>query len=347
MKFQKRAISVLLVLLINVYAGFSENDAIATEYSSQSENLNQLNMYSAIDDIKNDFIEEFNGFRKFDLGLLSTSASVSLQTNELDIHKSNDDSASLHFVPNNPIPFALAISYNGITIMGAYGKNDQQNQYNVTSQCFALQGFYYTKYFGLDVYYEKFSGYYLDNLSYDPSYAFPDLELETKTINLYYNFSGNASLRELNEPEAILKHGIFSYTAFVLTSFSMRSINSSSVLIPATFNPKYPSLSNLKYFDSNIISCAIGIASPMHLWGFYLMPALTVGFGYPFFSSNISLSSAYDIKVNLKAQIGFTSKHFSIGMDAVDDSDAITSLNTQEMIQFHSINVDFFTKIVF
>jgi hypothetical protein len=298
----------------------------------------------AFDKIKSDFLEKAAGFKKIDVSLFETALSASGKSNELSIHGSDDASADLDYVPNYPIPVAFSLGYNGLTFLGSYGEGDQSNDYAIESQCYAFQGFYYTGYLGLDVYYEKYSGFYLDGLPYDPGNAYPNLELTTKTLNLYVKLKGEASLRELKDPRKTEKPFDFQYATFIMPYVSMHSIKSPSLLLPASYSTIYPALTNLTYMNLGSVGCAWGIVTPIYAWRFYLIPAFSLGFGYPFFDTDAELKSAYDIKVNLKVRLGYYSKHMEIEMAVGNDSDAITSLDSDEMVQFHSLNIDFGIK---
>lgn len=295
----------------------------------------------AFERIKNDLLDKVEGFRKIDLGLFETALSASGKSNELSIHGSDDGSADLDYVPNYPIPIAFSLGYNGLTLLGSYGEGEQSNEYDIESQCYAFQGFYYTDYLGLDLYYEKYSGFYLDGLPYDPGNAYPNLELTTKTLNFYLKLKGEASLRDLKDPGMTEKPFAFTHATFIMPYASLHGIKSPSLLLPASYRTIYPALKDLTYMNLGSVGCAWGIVAPIYAWRFYLIPAFSVGLGYPFFDTDAELKYAYDIKVNLKVRLGYRSKHLGIEMAVGNDSDAITSFDSDEMVQFHSLNIDF------
>jgi hypothetical protein len=167
--------------------------------------------------------------------------------------------------------------------------------------------------------------------------------LASVSLNLYVKLKGEASLRELMDPGETKKPHDFKYATFIMPYVSMHSIKSHSPLLPASYSTVYPALTNLTYLNLGSVGRAWGILTPIHAWRFLLIPAFYLGFGYPFFDTDTDteLKSAYDIKVNLRVRLGYRSKHLEIEMAVDNDSDAITSLDSDEIVQFHSLNIDF------
>jgi hypothetical protein len=301
---------LFFVLCVLVSGGF-----VAAQEGLRLDSPAKPRPYDFASGIGDQLRSELAGFRKFDWDKLSASLSASYPNAAISLYKTDYDGADVEYSPNPPITFNFAVGFNGLCLLGGYGSRYNENQYEIRTTSLDFQGFYYNSFSGIDIYYQKYDGFYIDNLDYDAGNSYPSMRIETETLNAYLRLSGRASLR--------------------------------SMVVPAALSSEYPRFSALGSIKISSVCCALGGMLFLQAWGFYLIPSLSVGFGYPFVSSDVSLKSPYQIKVNGKVNVGLSLERFTLGMFVCNDSEAITDSGTDETLQFHSIDVEAYGKILF
>jgi hypothetical protein len=346
MKAQARWITTLFLASQIIAARAAEGPLPAPTAPSGSALARGIRDNSLIDDIAKDLKERLLGFTRLDLSLLSLSAATSSSQYSLSFYNDNDDSSVVDIYPSAIGGYHGAIDYNGLSLLGGaeqYGSDP--GSFGVVTSHVDFQAFYSTGFLGLELRYQRYRGFFSGNLPPEAASAYPDLELDTMEANAYVKLFGNASLKELSEPEEIVKRGFIGFAAWAMPSYTRRSLRSPESLIPASRATQHPSIAALDSLDANILSCSLGIMAPMHLLGLYFMPAFSYGVGFPFLTSNVPLEKVLAAKFTQNLQLGLSSRHLSLGVYFNMDESMVTSFASRENIGFHSMSFGGFAGI--
>jgi hypothetical protein len=249
-----------------------------------------------------------------------------------DVSKRSDDSQSITFKPNNTASFGFGfyIFEVGFEIAFAIPINEQQKQIFGESKARDLQVNILTKSWGVDVYHQKYSGFYRDDLRVNGIINGPSREdIDTRNFGIsgFYAFnhrkfslrsSYNFGERQLKRKGSVIVYGtINSFKAeadSAMLSEGARTLGGGSDLEDLTFTT---------------LSVAPGYSYNYILKKFFVNGTLTVGPAHHWVYYQLeSGEKHYDVSFNatttLRLALGYNSDRFFGGIGLVVQSRTVT-----------------------
>ncbi len=284
----------------------------------------------------------FIGAEQGDTGKWEIEAGYVLPLSSFDIYGETSLS-DLSYGSNNPVAFKLGIRYEQLGFSYNFGQSPSENEYDLETVFYDLQGSLYLGRWGGDLNIQNYRGVLCED-STGEFFPYPELQTRAFTLNIYRRLGGNTDLssfyytREEEPP--------FSYFFFGLGSLSFRSLKTETSLIPDPYLPYYGTLPGLRHMTLISPTLSAGAYGSLNWRIVELYASLSAGFGPALLEANIDLEPYYTIKVNFKTGSVFHGDRFSLGLAAVDDSDAL-QLSDDRTIQFHTIKVDLFLSYRF
>ena len=185
---------------------------------------------------------------------------------------------------------------------------------------------YYGKNFGIDTYFQRYKGFYIENSEDryttwtpgDPLVQFPDMEIHIAGLNLYYIFSGDKfSLRAAYDQSEIQVKSAGSF--MLMLSFNYFSLKNETSIIPSSVDNNFGSISGLEKGIFLTTSLSPGYAYTFSNGSFFFTPALFVGAGGQYQIIKTSFGDKvqfwrYTLKLNSKVSLGYNGESFITGV---------------------------------
>ena len=288
-------------------------------------------------------------------------------TIDQDKHSENSDSISYH--PNSGNNLGATIEYMGFGLsysISGFNKQDE-SKYGKT-KANDIQIFYYADKLGIDVYYQRYQGFYLyepEEFNYnigDPETKRSDLKINTYGFNFFYNIfdlysflkkNGKTNLDYatsfsfLNTFEQIKRHeNGLSIALLAMFSALHYDIDSNRSLIPASHQIYYGDFSTFKGGEFNSIGISFGAGFSLAYHDLFISIIGFFGSGYmhkkyEMEEESINQNGSFN-KINAKIVLGYNGNMFAGGlrfqMDEVTAEESNDSINIQTEI----MNVQFF-----
>lgn len=316
----KRLVFALMIFL-------SLGKAIVSLASQDSENIQSFNdmvnvrMFLGVTTLSVDFIATY----------APSSARVSYQPN-----------------PSAGGYYGVGISWNGIglSFVGDVPASDSDEEKYGKSSYENLSMFLYGKQYGIDLFYQRYQGYYLSNPEEfglhegDPATIRPDLALATLGMNAYYVFSGDFSLiGAFNQTERQLSSG----GSFLFMMSVMRfTIESDGPLVPAAYDGgDYAGFYGGRFYS---VAASPGYAYTLVYSGLYLTLGVFLGGGLIYQEMDVSSGekSGFNtmLRTSVKSALGYNGESIFAGMLVIYDivSGGTGELSAEQMI----FNIEFF-----
>ena len=224
-------------------------------------------------------------------------------------NEDKDESTPIRYVPNTPLHYGAGVSYMGFGLSSQLAMSHPARDTDTygESDFFDFQFYYFSRKFGIDFFFQNYSGYYLRdpgdfNLSMgDTGTVRSDIENGTAGLNIYYIFSDDYFFSSaFDQSERQKRSG---GSLFLMASSLYYTIDSTGSLIPPVEEINYKSDSGFckgKYFTTGI---AVGYAYTLTVLNYYLTPVIYCVSGY--MNSRYSVSSGEKVKHNSYIKLGF------------------------------------------
>ena len=194
---------------------------------------------------------------------------------------------------------------------------------------------YYTKGFGIDLFYQRYKGFYISNPEDhfstwndgDPYPQLPDMKSQSGGINFYYQipifgFGKYFSLEAAFDQTERQKKSTGSF--MIMASAYYLGIDNSSSIIPPESEDDYDELRGLEAGKFYTLSLSPGFAYSLVLWKFSFTPAAFFGIGaqHQIFETGEGekTSNRIALKINIRASLIFNGDNFLAGTTAFMDN---------------------------
>jgi len=263
--------------------------------------------------------------RQYDT-VFSLRPSASLSKLALQIYEKDTDKKIVEYNPNSLFYFGLDLTAGGFgfgasTAIPGSGKDEETHG---ESESFDLQTYYYSTRIGIDLFYQKYEGFYaeLGETSGFATDVRKDLKMTNYGFNVYYVFSDEFSLKAaFNQTEKQIKTGV----SFLLgASSSYFKIESDRSLIPSAEESKVGDFSGYHGGEYMTFALMPGIGITYLPENIYYMTFLAMMGGGVAYTKNDTSSGRIDrttdiFKVNAKYGIGLNTDVFFAGASIVLD----------------------------
>jgi hypothetical protein len=260
----------------------------------------------------------------------------------------------IEYWPNVPLSGGLDISYKsyGFSFSGKLGGSSRDMEVYGKTKYHDFQMYHYARKFGVDMYYQNYRGFYLDDARKygyeqgDPQTIRPDLKIRTMGLNTYYIFSDDFSYSaSVNQQE---RQSQWDWTFLLMGSVNYFRINSSGSLIPAPQQAAYDEYSGYSGGRYASLGISPGLALIVPIYHFYLSGTLFVGGGvmnkrYDTSSDRVNAFEPY-LKVNLRLGCGYNGDSFFAGMNVSNDATSSDGfgLSSGLIVMVQVLTVEFF-----
>ncbi|HCT31489.1 MAG TPA: hypothetical protein DIW31_12360 [Bacteroidales bacterium] len=276
---------------------------------------------------------------------------------DFSIHDTKEKSQKIYYSANVPLTLSASFYYKslGISISKELTSTvDEAEKYGKTKYT-DIQLHYFSKKFGYELYYQKYSGYYLDNfdvfgyLEGDENSIRPDIKNQNVGLNVFYVFSDRYSAKTLfNQSERQKK---WNWSVIMMGSLNQLRINSNKNLIPSNEASYYDDDYNYRGGIYNFFTAGVGVAGILPFHNFYVSETILVGFGLSQ-SENQYLTNrkqGLDVfgKINFKIGMGYNGKRLYTGMNTSMDS--TSPMESSSSVRFYTFSgyVEFFLGLKF
>lgn len=263
-------------------------------------------------------------------GLVSPSLGMSLYQDGL-AHR-------VRFKSNNPPHLNLGLWHEGLGGSIGFGSGRMKEEIDLDTRYLDLQLFLTFPRMAVDVYWQRYEGYYSEDEEHGKIAIHPGATMTTQGLNAYHKLVGNVDLMALRSPHQ--ERRFLSYLLYTMASVSHRRLESPTGIVPTGQWENYPRLADLGAVDQSNASLSLGLLVPIHLWIFHFDPAFSFGFGIPIDHEEGRVGKLPGGKVNMKLRAGVAGPRggFDVNIDA--DSDAMERRDGATF-QFHSLRIGF------
>jgi len=214
---------------------------------------------------KNEQIEQPVEMSTPDFRAMATFSMPNLQLGITHFNET-DETEEIKYSPNVNMSCGIDLSYKGFGFSYSM-KLDQaakdENTYGKTKYK-DYQFYYYSDKWGADIYYQRYSGYYLDNpetfgqIQGDSVSIRPDMKMNSSGFNIYYCFNDEMSLNNSMKHVSIKKKGL--HSLLLMLSPNYFKVTSDSSLIPPDEEINYEDDSGFRKGEYYSISLSPGYA---------------------------------------------------------------------------------------
>lgn len=262
----------------------------------------------------------------------------------------DDERGDLDLIPNNAAVLKAGAKYGKLGCRVGIWQTDPDETKAVITQCADIQAFCYSEKWGLDVYLQRYDGFYASRDGVDGESPFPSMDMRTATLNAYAKLGGSRTIRAFED--AITSDKGASILTYALASVSYRTVASPNA-IPSPGTGTSPDaaapqnavtgdiIDALDDFGVVIPSVSAGFLAPLHAGPFFLNFGLSAGFGYPVAIRDTTVDEKWTVKVNAKVRTGFEGKRFFAGLLIVNDADAVR-VDGGRSLQFQSATANLY-----
>jgi hypothetical protein len=293
------------------------------------------------------------------------SIKIFAESSKLSLGMDNDEggenSKGIYYSPSNAglnagIEIAyddFGLSYSKKIIQNGYDmENFDRPDYGKTEQT-DVQIYYYTRSYGIELYYQHYKGFYLENPSSlgvsknNPEFVREDLEIKNIGGNYIYAFSKNYSLKApFNLTERQTK---YEYSWLVMIPLYYVNIHSNFSLIPPDVEEYYGKYAGFKsgtFYGTGILG---GLGATIPFYKFYFNIALLMGAGVIEQQFNTSSGEINKFTTNFllsgKLAIGYNGDNFFSGITYDLDAHDSTFSSSNFCVTIFRGNLKIFTGI--
>lgn len=276
---------------------------------------------------------------------------------DFSIHDSKEKSQKVYYKANVPVTLSASFFYKsvGLTVSKEISSSaDELEKYGKTEYT-DIQLNYFSKKIGYELFYQKYSGYYLENfnefgyLEGDQNSIRPDIYNQNIGLNVFCVFSDRYNAKTLfNQSE---KQKKLNWSVLLMGSLNHLKINSKKILIPSSEEIYYGDNYSFRGGRYNIITVGPGIAGILPLRNFYISETILFGFGLSLSENQFidEKQQGLDVfgKINFKIGAGYNGKRIFTGMNTSMDS--VSPIDSSSEVIFYTFSgyVEFFFGLKF
>lgn len=261
-------------------------------------------------------------------GLVSPSLGMSLYQGDL-AHR-------VRFKSNNPPRVSLGLWHEGLGGSVGFGSGRMKEEIDLETRYLDLQLFLTFHRIAVDVYWQRYEGYYSEDEEHGTTTLHPAATMSTQGVNVYRKLLGNVDLMSLRSPHQ--ERRFLSYLLYAMGSVSHRRFEASEALVPPSQVENYPDQAGRGLVDRSNASLSLGLQLPIHLWLLHFDPTFSFGLGLPIDHVEGRLGESVGGKVNMKLRSGMAGPAGGVGVNIDADSDALESADGSTF-QFHSLRI--------
>lgn len=245
-------------------------------------------------------------------------------------YEEQDETEQIEYSPNVRMSWGIDLSYKGYGFSysmelstaakdtGLYGKTEYRD----------YQVYYYSSGWGADIYYQKYSGYYLENpetfgqVQGDSVSLRPDMKMQSAGFNLYFAFNDEFSFN--NAMKCIFTGNGWKSSFLLMVSPNYFRVDSGSSLLPPSEEALYGDEAGFKKGEYYSLSVSPGYACSEKFSNNLFFTFIVFG-GIGGMSKSTTNDSGKTkeagvcIKANVKFNFGYDSTHFFCGLTGLGD----------------------------
>lgn len=243
----------------------------------------------------------------------------------------------IEYEPNIPGLSKLGLSYDGLGASISF-RNDvkELNPQKGDSHFFDLQLSYHNTRWGIDTYYQKYTGFYIKNSNQfgkaDGSY-----EVMSGLNFSHYGFlaryaltSSNFSLSALMNQSDDITQTTGQY--FIIGGLQNYKLNSDQSIVPTAVQNRNPDMDKLREINTTSLNFGAGAGkywvSESHFYAGALLDIIGTFGQYDYKLTTQNLQSSYGtVSYNFKAGLGYAGEYWKFGLSFYNDVTTVKTLN--------------------
>jgi len=246
---------------------------------------------------------------------------------------------TITYEPNSLVNGGMRISYLGFgfSFTRTLDQSARDKEVYGETEYSDYQIYYYGRKFGVEVFYQKYEGFYLDDSDTfslkkgDPETIRSDLSVATGGFNIFYVFSDNFSFKAAFSQ--LERQNAFDWSFLLMLSGIRFTINSDYSLIPENQESLYGDDAGFTggTFTAVGISPGIGITKPFSNYC-YITAALFLGTGYMHKRYDVAIGERVKhesfIKANIKLGAGYNGTTWFFGFSFLADESSSETIES-------------------
>ena len=254
-----------------------------------------------------------------------------------NLNELGQNTNTIEYEPNIPGLTKLGLSYDGLGASVSFRSDVKElDPQKGNSQFFDLQLSYHNARWGLDTYYQKYTGFYIKNSNQfgktDGSYyLMPDLDFAHYGAMARYALTpSDFSLSALMNQSDNITQSAGQY--FIVGGIQQYRLSSDQSIIPATLQNRNPDMDNLREIKTTSLNLGAGAGkywvSESHFFIGALMDIIGTFGTYKYKLTTTDLQSSYGtISYNLKVGLGYAGQNWKTGLSFYNDVTTVKALN--------------------